>query len=199
MTNRFSGSQNDSRASGSLQGKLLVASEEMTAAPFSKAVVLLLQDNAQGTFGVVLNQPADEQLKRRWRQMSGSPEHVLAQLVRGGPVGGPVFAIHKFQSLGEMELPGDIFLSANAETIQQLFEQSPEHYRIFLGIAGWNPNQLDSEIQNGYWHVVDCDPEEIFDDSQWLWERSMFRFGEQLLCDTLGISINSLPLDPSLN
>lgn len=198
MTNRFSGSQNDLFVSGGLKGKLLVATEATTA-PFSKAVVLMLQDDAQGTFGVILNQPADEQLKQRWRQMSRSPEHVSAQLIQGGPFDGPVFAIHKFQSLGEVELPGDIFLSVNAETIQQLFEQSPEHYRIFLGIAGWNPAQLDSEIRDGFWHVVDCDPDDIFEDPQWLWERSMFRYGEQLLCETLGITIDNLPLDPSLN
>lgn len=199
MKNRFPDSRNDSFVSGSLKGKLLVASEELTEGQFIQAVILLLQDDAQGTIGVILNRPADDQLKRHWRQLSGGPEHVTSQLVKGGPVGGPVFAIHKFQSLGEMELPGDIFLSTNAETIQQLFEQSPEHYRIFLGIAGWNPTQLDSEIRDGFWHVVDCDPEDIFEDPQWLWQRSMFRYGEQLLCDTLGITINNLPLDPSLN
>ena len=111
MKNRFPDSRNDSFVSGSLKGKLLVASEELTEGQFIQAVILLLQDDAQGTIGVILNRPADDQLKRHWRQLSGGPEHVTSQLVKGGPVGGPVFAIHKFQSLGEMELPGDISVS----------------------------------------------------------------------------------------
>jgi len=200
VNNRIFGDQNHSLIHvGNLKGKLLVATEEMACTPFARAVVLLLQDDSQGTFGVILNRPANDQLKQHWRQLSGSPEHVASQVVQGGPVGGHVFAIHKFQSLGEVELPGDIFISANADTIQKLYEQSPENYRIFMGIAGWKPTQLNGEIQKGYWHVVDSDPEDIFDDTRWLWERSMFRYGEQLMCDLIGISINQLPLDPSLN
>ncbi len=199
MNNRIFGNSNGLVPAEKLKGKLLVATESMMGTGFAKAVVLLLQDNREGSFGVILNRPANEQIKQRWRQMSGSPEHVTTQLVEGGPVGGPVFAIHRFQSLGEMELPGEIFLSSNTETIQQLFDQSPENYRIFLGIAGWKPNQLHSEIQKGYWHVVESDPEDIFDDTQWLWERSMFRYGDQLLCDLLDINVHELPLDPALN
>ena len=183
-----------------LQGKLLVATERLMGTHFEKTVVLLLQDDSHsGTFGVILNRPANDQAKQNWREMSGSPEHVITQLVHGGPMGGPVFAIHRDESLGEVEIAGDVFISAKAESIQQLFDQNPDDYRIFLGIAGWRPDQLESEIEQGLWYVMDSDPDDIFDDSTWLWEKSMFRFGEYALCDVVGIPVNKLPLDPSLN
>lgn len=181
------------------RGQLLIASEKLNGTAFDRTVVLLVQDDENGTFGVVLNRPANEKQKREWRQHSGSPEHVASKLVHGGPMGGPVFAIHKFQSLAEMEMPGEIFISAKAESIQQLFDRNPENYRIYLGIAGWKPDQLVSEVEQGLWYVMDSDPEDIFDDAEWLWEKALFRFGEITLCDILGISEYELPLDPSLN
>lgn len=184
---------------GSLRGKLLIATDELVGSGFERTVILVLQNDQQGTFGVVLNRPANDKIKQHWRKMSGSPEHVVSQLVQGGPMGGPVFAIHKYQDLGEMEIPGDIFISAKAESIEQLFDQNPDNYRIFMGIAGWKDDQLIDEIENGLWYVLDSDPEDIFDDSDWLWEKAMYRFGEESLCDLIGISIHELPLDPSLN
>jgi putative transcriptional regulator len=197
MKNRiFESTQNSPKPQ---RGQLLVATERLAGTVFDQAVVLLVQDDDNGTFGVILNRPADDKQKRDWRAMSGSPDHVSGQLVNGGPMGGPVFAIHKFQSLAEMEMPGEIFISAKAEMIQQLYNRNPENYRIYLGIAGWKEDQLVDEVDRGLWYVMDSDPEDIFDDSEWLWEKAIFRFGELALCDILGISEFDLPLDPSLN
>ena len=197
MNNRLFDNSGSRRAP--IRGQLLIASEKLNGTPFDRTVVLLVQDDENGTFGVILNRPANEQQKQHWCQMSGSPEHVAAQLVHGGPMGGPVFAIHKFQSLAEMEMPGDLFITAKAESIQQLFDRNPDNYRIYMGIAGWKPDQLVDEIDRGLWYVMDSDPEDIFDDAEWLWEKALFRFGEVALCDILGISEYELPLDPSLN
>lgn len=197
MNNRIFPSSGNS--SMPIRGQLLIATEMLNGTVFDRTVVLLVQDDENGAFGVILNRPADEKQKQHWRQMSGSPDHVASQLVHGGPMGGPVFAIHKFQSLAEMEMPGELFISAKAEMIQQLFDRNPDNYRIYLGIAGWKDDQLVDEIDRGLWYVMDSDPEDIFDDSDWLWEKALFRYGELALCDVLGITEYDLPLDPSLN
>jgi putative transcriptional regulator len=36
-------------------------------------------------------------------------------------------------------------------------------YRLFTGMSGWAPGQLESEIENGAWEVRDAEPGLIFD------------------------------------
>lgn len=180
------------------QGDLLVASEELESTPLARTVVYILQDDANGTFGVVLNRPADAKLRAAWSAASGinlaeNDNHLLS----GGPLGGPVFALHAVEQLGEIAVTQGIFLSATAESIDQLVNSHEEPYRICLGVVGWRIGQLQKELERHVWYRLPASPELVFDQSGLLWEKSLLSFGRQSLRDIL--SLGELPPDPERN
>ncbi len=247
------------RKPASLQGKLLVASPVLDDSPFRKTVVLLLQHNDAGSFGVVLNRPAGEKILRAWddiagRQKSNSTDFdpepadeqelakelgsafdgaefgdddfgdddfgdaeqvepdaiqpdsaqeitnntiVRSNIVHGGPVGGPVFAIHELESIGEMEMPGGIFVSAQSDNLMQLVHNHNDRYKIVFGVAAWGEGQLQSEIDQGCWFPVSATADHVFASNEWMWEQQLRRYGRELTRDVFGLTY--LPGDPQLN
>ena len=176
-------------------GSFLVATPNLSQTPFEKSVIFVLQHNREGTFGVVLNRPADSRIKTAWQQISGI-KFADQFIVNGGPIGGPVFAIHRDQSLGEMEIPGGIFVSSDREKFSELVDQHSE-FRIVFGIAGWKAGQLADEINSGIWFQVDAHPGHVFDDPDRMWEEFIRHYGRQVFSHVLGI--HDLPLRPWLN
>ncbi len=205
-------------------GTLLVASPALFSTPFRKAVVLIVQNNEEGTFGVVLNRPANEQIQFAWQELSGMNDD-NPNLVQGGPIGGPVFALHLHSALAELEMPGGICITSQSEKFQQIVERgnsenefsasigefevsephdensggnsSKSNYRIVFGIAGWPKGQLISEVHNGLWYAMDGKPDQVFDKPEFMWEKLLRRHSRNMLRNVIGI--NQIPLDPLMN
>ena len=54
----------------------------------------------------------------------------------------------------------------------------PVKCRLALGYSGWGPKQLEAELKQNVWLVVDADDEIIFDtDFEGKWERAMQKLG----------------------
>ncbi len=177
-------------------GTLLVASPALGDSPFQRTVVFVLQNNQEGTFGVVLNRPGDEKMKFAWQKLTGS-ELGKRFIMQGGPIGGPIFALHQEERLAEIEMPGGIFVSAASEKFEQLVRRDDTAYRIVFGVSGWKRGQLNEEISEGLWFTMDANAEQVFDDPTWMWEKSIRRYGQQLICEVFGI--DGLPESPLLN
>ena len=117
--------------------------------------------------------------------------------MQGGPIGGPVFAIHRCETLSEMEIPGGVFVTSDNDSFQELAKQDDSDFRIVFGVAGWQEGQLESEIDQGKWFPLEIDPHHVFDDPVRMWERLLLEYGRISLCDVVGL--DSLPEDPWLN
>ena len=48
-------------------------------------------------------------------------------------------------------------LSVSTDSLKPLLEGDPQDYRLCLGYAGWGPNQLEGELAEGAWWVVDAE------------------------------------------
>jgi putative transcriptional regulator len=166
---------------------LLVASRALEQTPFSRTVVLILQANNDGTFGVILNRPADSGMIEAWEQASKSPQHVRSHLACGGPMGGPVFAVHHNTAVGEIKIADGLFVTASAEALGKLFVGPDQSYRVFMGIAGWRKGQLEDEVTRGCWYLLDRRPGEAIANPEHLWERSLIQYGRDQLCDILDL------------
>lgn len=185
-----------------LLGKLLVASPRAPIGfPFGRAVVLILQHNEEGVFGVVLNRPASPEMLSAWQQAAGRPSFAAEKLVAGGPVQGPILAIHSEAELAEVEIQGGLFVSVQRDAIDQLsdMELYGDHvpYRIVMGAMNWQPVQLQGEIDNGAWFVVDGAADLVFADPSVLWENAVRFYGAESIRQLTGI--RNLPADPLLN
>ena len=66
--------------------------------------------------------------------------------------------------------------------------------RLFAGYAGWSPGQLEAEIGEGSWWVLDSLPADAFDDRpDRLWKQVLLRQGPPIAFAA------TYPADPTLN
>jgi putative transcriptional regulator len=154
-------------------GGLLVATPLLDDPNFRRGVVLILEhDDDGGTLGVVLNRPSEvtvTQVLPSWDSLVSGPP----VLFEGGPVQtDSALALASVPS-GEEPL-GWRRLHAGTAAVSKLgtvdLDAPPEilageitQMRIFAGYAGWTAGQLEAEIREGSWYVVDAEPGDTFD------------------------------------
>jgi putative transcriptional regulator len=166
-----------------LAGKLLVALPILTEGSFRRTVVLMLQHDEDGAVGVIINRPSEVPIARalpRWDDRAAEP----AVLFEGGPVQPDVAIALGWDGtqLDTVDLSGDPLLAA-AQSV-----------RVFSGYAGWSGGQLENELVEGAWAVVDAEPGDPFrPDADELWHLVLRRQDEPLR--KLGL----LPDDLSVN
>ena len=177
----------------SLRGKLLVSSPSLIDPNFRKTVVLIAHHDDEGAMGLVLSRPSATRAAEAVPSLDGVPG-------AGDPVfvGGPVqpdalIALADFEDVDEAAAPvvGSLgFMPAEAEP-EQL---SIVRVRLFAGYSGWGAGQLEAELAEVSWIVVDAEPEDAFAaDPDELWRRVLQRKGRAF---TL---MEHMPVDPSLN
>ena len=180
----------------SLRGALLVAAPSLLDPNFQRTVVLVTEHTDEGAMGLVLNRPTETTVADAAPELSaltGPAERVH----QGGPVQPrAVVVLAEFRDPDEAAhvVLGDIgFVRADAD----LEETGSETVRgrVYAGYAGWGPGQLESELEEEGWIVVEHPlPDELFspgpDD---LWHDVLERQGGHLAL------IARMPLDPSLN
>lgn len=71
----------------------------------------------------------------------------------GGPLSGPVVAVHGSAELAEAEAGEGIFVAAQRDHLEALLRaDSTTPYRLIIGHLGWTQEQLNHEISSGVWH-----------------------------------------------
>jgi len=182
----------------SLAGKLLVASPKLQDPNFLRTVVLMLNHDENGGLGVVLNRALDvdvEAVLPAWAPHVARP----GQLFHGGPVD-PTAALAIARTLPEAKVPG---FSPMVDSIglldlnlapQELPMDDLERVRLFGGYAGWGAGQLEGEIAEDAWFVVEAEPDDPFSpDPESLWRRVLQRQEGKLAMFAYQ------PPDPSVN
>lgn len=165
----------------SLSGQVLVATP-VTGQFFERAVVLVLHHDETGATGVTLNKPMEAPVRAvlpDW-QPHVTPPGVLFQ---GGPV-------QTDSAMGLVSVPGGEAAQTEALGISMLFGGlalvdldapppvvMPEvsGLRIFVGYAGWSEGQLEEELIDGAWYVVEREPRDPFHESRDLWRDVLVR------------------------
>jgi putative transcriptional regulator len=156
---------------------LLVASPSLQG-PYSRTALLVFPMRGQHA-GFILNRSTDVKLA------SVFPDHAPSAKV-ADPIyfGGPemmdsLFAIvRKNPGAGALEVQGDLYVTAEAETVDRIIEETPNDARYFAGFVGWRPGELAKEIESGYWYVENFDAAQAFrDDTGKMWEELVERLG----------------------
>lgn len=115
----------------------------------------------------------------------------------GGPVPGPLMALHCSFSLAENDVIPGVFYSVRKTHIAQLISTNRDPLKIFSGHSGWGPGQLDAEIEVGGWLVMDAEYQHIFEADEELWKTTCEHFGNEILIKDKYRS--NIPHDPSCN
>ncbi len=181
----------------SLEGRLLVAVPQLLDPNFARALVLLIEHNDDGAFGVVINRPIGKTLQELWREVGSAACHSRQPIYLGGPVPGPLLALHDRPALAELEPAPGVFFAAKKQHLDALVVDEEPAYKVFIQHAGWGAGQLENEIEEGACGTLPATAELVFSTAGDLWETVFRRIGDKLLQSI--IPVKELPPDPTLN
>lgn len=190
-------SDHDSDERHSLEGQLLVASPELNDPNFAKSVVLMIHHNDEGAFGLVLTQPTNVTVAQVWDKVSESKCRAIDAIHRGGPVEGPLMALHGNAEIGGNDVLPGVFYTVAASHLDQLVSTNAQPARYFVGYSGWGAGQLEGELEAGGWLTIPARPEDLFQDADGFWELTIRRISGRSVLKSLGIE--DFPSDLSAN
>ena len=175
----------------SLVGKFLIAMPMLDEDDiFSRSVVYVCSHTNRGAMGLIINKPlekytfSDLSLQLPLKSYEKLNE---VNLYTGGPlekIRGMVLHSTDYMKEGTIEIANGIAVSSTNEIIADIaFDKGPDDKLVALGYSFWQPQQLENEILNNDWLVIDADKELIFrtKDAE-KWQRAL---------DETGIRMNS--------
>lgn len=176
----------------SLAGKLLVAMPRIGDPRFDHSVIMMCSHNEEHAMGLVINKPKDELTLGDVLDHLGitaTPDVAPRAVLDGGPVRpdrGFVLHSEDFTAAEATQdvCPG-IRLTATRDVLEAVAgqrHQAPEKFVLALGCSGWGAGQLEDELKQNAWLVVNADDAIVFGDAHE---------------DKWTLAIRSLGFDPS--
>lgn len=172
-----------------LKGRLLVASTSLSDPNFSRTVVYMVEHQADGAMGLIVNRrvargPLDRLLESLGRKTATKSEAEIG-LYEGGPVArGRALVLHSddYRGPATVKLGDGLALSDIDPALDDIARgRGPASSLLILGHAGWAPSQLEREIASGAWHVIDGDQDLVLDEEMATkWQRAYERRGRDL-------------------
>ena len=174
-----------SSPAATLVGRFLVAAPSMPDERFQKSVVFVCKHDDDGALGIIVNNKVDDlPLGQVYKQLGidGPKATALQPVLFGGPVEtarGLVLHSADYKRDETMLIEGGLALTASLEILKDMAGGSgPRQAWLALGHSGWSPGQLDREMQDNAWLVVDADAALVFDpDLDAKWQRALDRLG----------------------
>lgn len=178
-----------SKKEGYLAGKLLLATPGMGDPRFHRAVIFLCAHDENGAMGLVINHVMPGvgfrdlvgQLKVQ-SDIKLDLEKLDMNVMCGGPVeSARGFLLHSSDFVRDDTLRVDNLygVTGTVEALREVvYGNRPDAMLFILGYAGWDAGQLDIEIQDNAWLVVDPDPDLVFGgEPEEKWTRAVRKLG----------------------
>jgi putative transcriptional regulator len=160
-------------------GKLLVASPSVVDPLFARSVCLVMQHDATGAIGLLLNRPLQAGPSELWNLLAGStnsasriPSASSRCVHFGGPMSGPVVALHDGRQWAEAEPTSGVYVAAQKSNLQHVVSPgAAQHVRLIIGHAAWQSGQLEAEIAAGIWYPLPATADRVFAADETMWPR----------------------------
>ncbi|RZI46924.1 YqgE/AlgH family protein [Candidatus Finniella inopinata] len=172
---------------GYLTGKLLIAMPFMQETLFKKTVIYICGHDTEGAIGLIINKNIRNFLFKDLIaqlhlniEVSESLNH--PKVYYGGPVEitrGFVLHSPDYKIDSTVVLDKHICITSTLEILRALAKkQGPENSLVCLGYTGWTAGQLETEIQDNDWIIIDATDDLIFKTSlEEKWHHSMAAIG----------------------
>ena len=162
-------------------GSVLISEPFLDDDYFSRSVIFLCEHNEDGSFGFVLNKYVENEIA----EMIGEFPKIDSKL----GVGGPVDTSHLFylHSLGERVpnstiMANGLSIGGKFESVKELINLDPsliKSIRFFIGYSGWDNGQLEKELEQKSWIVLNGISNDLIMDSNndEIWKDIMQKLG----------------------
>ena len=167
----------------SYKGKILISTPDISGDIFSRSVLLIVDHNEFGAFGLILNR-RNEMISSKLLEIFGFQVDVYD----GGPVNKEkMYFIIKGEKVTEhsIDINDEFYLTEDIEkVVSAVIDQklSTSDMKVFSGYSGWSPLQLENEILQKFWTVVDVyNLDYTLPNDQTLWKKIMQNLGGEYL------------------
>jgi putative transcriptional regulator len=167
-----------------IQDKALLAAPGLDDPHFRQAVVFMVRHTDEESFGLIVNRPTEHSLENVLEQAAHARLNRQGWLHFGGPVDGPLVALHDQSDLADIPCSNGIYLTTDRAHLLDVLKRDYANVKLFAGFSGWGPNQLESELATGSWFVSDITSEQVLGDSDNLWKHLLYRVGHQMWSET---------------
>lgn len=165
------------------KGKILISTPDISGDVFSRSVVLVIEHNENGAFGLILN-------KKNTLATSGML-HLFGfpiEVYEGGPVEkDKMFFIINGTKVSDISIPinEEYYLTEDLTSVVKAIADGilqQENIKIFAGYSGWAGTQLETEILAKMWTVVEVyNLDYVSSNDQGLWKNIMQNLGGEYL------------------
>lgn len=164
------------------KGSILISEPFLQDAYFQRSVVLLIEHNANGSMGFVLNKKTNLVINDFFSDLE---KLSYIPIYLGGPVSSNrLFFIH---TLGEMvpdsiKISDNLYFDGDFDIIKQyIIKGNPIEGKIkfFLGYSGWTKGQLGCEIKEDSWVVSHTVKDIMIAEGESFWRRSLETLGNR--------------------
>jgi putative transcriptional regulator len=174
-----------STPAATLVGRFLVAAPSMPDERFQKSVVFICKHDDDGALGIIVNNKVEDlPLGEVYKQLRIEVPKIanVQPVLFGGPVEptrGLVLHSADYKRNDTLLIEGGMALTASIEILKDMASGSgPKQAWLALGHSNWSPGQLDRELQDTAWLIVDGDAALVFDiDLEAKWQRALDRLG----------------------
>jgi putative transcriptional regulator len=150
----------------SLAGKLLVSSLRITEPTFFRTVVLVCAHDEQGALGIVINRPMEFEAVSTHLPAYAAFASQPPCLFAGGPVETTAaLALARWKEPLDIPTPKLVVGRAGLLDLSRPIEEIASglaEVRIFAGYSGWSGGQLESELLEESWFVLNATMEDVF-------------------------------------
>ncbi|MAI72142.1 MAG: transcriptional regulator [Rhodopirellula sp.] len=105
----------------------------------------------------------------------------------GGPLSGPIVALHQIRDYAEAETGEGIYVAAQKQHLVDLIRDQNGPFRLIVGHLGWNPEELEAEISDGNWHVLPANVDDVFSSTSDMWSCVIRRATNSSLAKWIGL------------
>ena len=168
----------------SVKDHFLIATEKMTDSSFSKTVIVMLESDENGAWGLVINKRLGTMPIALLIDQSLNTSKEREKLFKinipvfwGGPVDvKEILVLHSVEYQSETTKNyGNISISSDYNIMLDIAEnKGPEKSLVIFGYSGWGDGQLEGEMERGGWILSDIDLDITFnEDSNIKWEKAL--------------------------
>lgn len=148
---------------GVFTGKILLASPFISESWLNKSVIYVCGHSDKGAIGFIINKELIDFTMEYFLTQVGlsesyekSPNFILHY---GGPINtlkGFVIHSHDYQLTSSIIINREVFITSNINILNSILKKKgPSYFLLCLGYIGWEAGQLENEIQNNQWIIME--------------------------------------------
>ena len=177
------------------KGRILIAEPFLPGSYFNRSIIFLVEHNAQGSVGFILNKKVDFDIEHFSEEF---PKY-KGEIFLGGPVN--IESLYYIHSLGNaipnsIHISDNLYWGGNVNVLKQMVDQevaNEKNVRFFLGYSGWDKGQLSDELTDDSWLVSDISPSMVLAPAPQLWKHMVRKQGGKY------ILWENFPENPGMN